>query len=178
MTDTPRPDPAAPTPGASSGSAHGSTDGSTGGNAGGASDPFGSSAGGPGGASYGAGSASYGAGGSGSYGGNYGSSHYGGGAGSRLFDDLARFVTDAAGATQGVRREVEQVIRAQGEAALARMDVVRRDEHEAVAAMAARARAENETLRASVEALSARVGALEARLGGGSDEGAGHPEKN
>ena len=159
MTDTPRPDAADPRMGTDQNAGTGPTNP-------GASDPFGTGASGGmdsgmgGGASYGAG-ASQGS----TYGGtgNYGSNYYGGGAGSRLFDDLARFVTDAAGATQGVRREVEQVIRAQGEAALARMDVVRRDEHEAVAEMAARARVENEALRATIEALAARIEALEAR---------------
>ena len=93
---------------------------------------------------------------------------YGGGAGSRLFDDLARLVTDAAGATQGVRREVETAMRAQMEAVLGRLDVVRRDEFEAMSEVARRARAE-------AEALHARVEALEAKLGAGND---GDPEKN
>ena len=89
-------------------------------------------------------------------GGSYGNTSYGGG--SRLFDDLARFVTDAAGATQGVRREVETAMRAQAEAVLGRLDVVRRDEFEAMAEVARRARAEADTLRERVEALEARFG--------------------
>ena len=80
------------------------------------------------------------------------------GAGPRVLDDLARFVTDAAGAAQGVRREVETVFRAQAESVLGRMDVVRRDEFEAVAEMASRARAENDALRARIDALEARLG--------------------
>ena len=86
------------------------------------------------------------------------------GAGPRVLDDLARFVTDAAGAAQGVRREVETAFRSQAESVLGRMDVVRRDEFEAVAEMASRARAENAELRA-------RIDALEAKLGGGGTSG-------
>lgn len=100
---------------------------------------------------YGAGFGGYGSGG-------YGSGGYGGGPGSRLFDDLARLVTDAAGATQGVRREVETAMRAQAEQVLARLDVVRRDEFDAMAEVARRARAEADALRARVEALEARFG--------------------
>ena len=80
------------------------------------------------------------------------------GAGPRVLDDLARFVTDAAGAAQGVRREVETAFRAQAESVLGRMDVVRRDEFEAVAEMASRARTENDELRARLEALEAKLG--------------------
>ena len=80
------------------------------------------------------------------------------GAGPRFLDDMARFVTDAAGAAQGVRREVETAFRAQAESVLGRMDVVRRDEFEAVAEMASRARAENDELRARLDALEAKLG--------------------
>ena len=77
----------------------------------------------------------------------------------RLFDDLSRLITDAAGMAEGARREVETIVRAQFERLLAGMDVVKREEYEAVKEMAARARNEN-------EALAARVAALEAKLGG------------
>lgn len=75
----------------------------------------------------------------------------------RLLDEFAKLMTDAAGAAQGVRREVETVMRAQGEKLLQGMDVVSREEFEAVKAMAVKAREEN-------EALSARIAALEAQL--------------
>jgi BMFP domain-containing protein YqiC len=77
----------------------------------------------------------------------------------RLFDDLSRLITDAAGVAEGARREVETVVKAQFERLLAGMDVVSREELEAVKEMAAKARDEN-------EALAARIAALEARLGG------------
>ena len=75
----------------------------------------------------------------------------------RILDELAKLMTDAAGAAQGVRREMEQVFRGQAERLLNSMDVVQREEFEAVRDMALKARAEN-------KALMARVAALEARL--------------
>lgn len=79
----------------------------------------------------------------------------------RLLDEVAKLMTDAAGAAQGVRREVEGVMRAQTERILEGMDVVRRDEFEAVKAMAEKARLENERLAALVAALEARLAVLE-----------------
>ena len=80
----------------------------------------------------------------------------------RLFDELGKLMTDAAGAADGVRREVETVMRAQGEKVLREMDVVAREDFEAVRAMAEKARAENEALAARIEALEAEV----RRIGG------------
>lgn len=79
----------------------------------------------------------------------------------RLLDELAKLLTDAAGAAQGVRREVEGVMHAQAERILTNMDVVKREEFEAVKAMAEKARAENERLAGIVAALEARIAALE-----------------
>ena len=77
----------------------------------------------------------------------------------RILDDLAKLMTDAAGAAQGVRREVQGVVRSQVDKLLADVDVVRREEFEAVKAMAEKARAENER-------LAARLAEVEARLAG------------
>lgn len=74
-----------------------------------------------------------------------------------ILDEFARLMTDAAGAAQGVKREVETLMRSQGERFLRDMDVVSREEFEAVKAMAEKARAEN-------EALAARLAALEAAM--------------
>ena len=74
----------------------------------------------------------------------------------RLFDELAKMMTDAAGAAQGVQREMQTMMRAQGEKFLQEMDVVSREEFEAVRAMAVKAREENERLEARVAALEAR----------------------
>lgn len=81
----------------------------------------------------------------------------------RLFDEFAKLMTDAAGAAQGLKREAETAFRAQAERFLADMDLVRRDEFEAVKEMAANARAENEALKAQVEALEGRIAALEGK---------------
>jgi BMFP domain-containing protein YqiC len=75
----------------------------------------------------------------------------------RFFDELAKVMTNAAGAAQGVRRELDNLVKAQIERALAGLDVVQREEFEAVKDMAAKAREEN-------EALAQRIAALEARL--------------
>ncbi len=79
----------------------------------------------------------------------------------RLLDELAKVMTDAAGAAQGMRREVESVMRAQAERILQGMDVVAREEFEAVKAMAEKARAENSRLSELVDGLTARISALE-----------------
>ena len=79
----------------------------------------------------------------------------------RLFDELGRLMTDAAGAAQGVRKEVETVMRSQGERLLREMDLVQREEFEAVKAMAEKARAENERLESRLAELSARFEQLQ-----------------
>jgi BMFP domain-containing protein YqiC len=85
----------------------------------------------------------------------------------RILDDLARLVTDAAGVAQGMRREAETLARAQLDRLVATMDLVSREEFEAVRDMAALARDENEALRKRVEALEAKL-AAGAVLGGAS----------
>ena len=79
---------------------------------------------------------------------------------SRIFDDLAKLMQNAAGAADGVRKEVEGVMRAQGERVMGAMDVPQREEFEAVKAMAIKAREENETLAARVAALEAELAKL------------------
>ena len=76
---------------------------------------------------------------------------------SRLIDDLARMFGGAMGGAQGVRHEVEAAFRRQMERALQAMDVVSRDEFEAVKAMAAKAREENEELKKQIAELQARL---------------------
>lgn len=72
---------------------------------------------------------------------------------SRILDDIARLATDAAGAAQGVRREVETVVKTQIERLLRDLDVVTREEFEAVRDMAIKARTENSELKARLDAL-------------------------
>ena len=75
----------------------------------------------------------------------------------RFFDDIARVAGGAIGALSGVRGEIEARLRDQLERILAGMDLVSREEFEAVKAMAAKAREEQELLRAQVAALEARL---------------------
>ena len=74
----------------------------------------------------------------------------------RLYDEFARLMNDAAGVAQGVRREFDTVLRTQAERIMRDMDVVHREEFEAVKEMARLAREENEELKARVAALEAR----------------------
>ena len=73
----------------------------------------------------------------------------------RLFDEMARLMNDAAGVAQGVRREFDTLFRSQAERILRDLDIVQREEFEAVKEMARLAREENELLRARIEALEA-----------------------
>ena len=77
----------------------------------------------------------------------------------RFFDDLARVAAGAMGSLSGVKSEVESRIRDQLERVMAGMDLVTRDEFEAVKAMAAKARGEQED-------LAKRVAELEGILAG------------
>lgn len=81
----------------------------------------------------------------------------------RVLDEIAKLLSDAAGAADGVRREVATLVRSQGERLLSDMDVVTRDEFEAVKAMAAKAREENDALAARLAALEAELAAVKAQ---------------
>lgn len=81
----------------------------------------------------------------------------------RLFDDIARVASGAAGALSGVREEVEALVKHRLERMMADMDLVPRDEFEAVKEVAATARAEQEGLETRVAALEM---ALEKTLAG------------
>ncbi len=87
---------------------------------------------------------------------------------SRILDEFAKLMTDAAGVAQGVRREVETAVRHQAERFLNDMDLVQREDFEAVREMASRARADADTLRDRVGTLEERLAKLEATAGGGS----------
>ena len=75
----------------------------------------------------------------------------------RFFDEIARLMNDATGVAQGVRREVETLFRHQAERMLRDLDVVRREEFDAVKEMARLAREENEQLKARLAELEAKV---------------------
>ena len=74
-----------------------------------------------------------------------------------FFDEFARLMSDAAGVAQGVRREVETVVKTQTERMLAGMNVVTREEFEAVREMAALAREQNEELEKRLAELESRL---------------------
>lgn len=88
----------------------------------------------------------------------------------RIFDELGRLFTNAAGAAQGVRQEIETVIKGQAERLLADMDLVTREEFEAVRAMAQLAREENEALKARIDALEAALAKKSEKKAAGADE--------
>ncbi len=75
----------------------------------------------------------------------------------RILDEVAKLMTDAAGAAQGLRKEAETVFRSQAERVLNSMDLVQREEFEAMREMALKARAENEKLSARIDALEAKA---------------------
>ena len=78
---------------------------------------------------------------------------------SKLFDDLAQLMTNAAGVAQGVREEAETMVRGRVERFLADSDLVTREEFDAVRDMAQKAREENATLEARIAALEAKLAA-------------------
>ena len=81
----------------------------------------------------------------------------------KIFDDFAKLMTDAAGAAQGLRREAETVFQAQAEKFLASMDLVQREEFEAMKQAALAAKAEADALTARVDDLEARLAKLEGK---------------
>ena len=77
----------------------------------------------------------------------------------RFFDEIARLMNDAAGVASGVRREFDTLVRSQADRVLRELDLVQREEFEAVKEMARLAREENEALQARLAALEARLAA-------------------
>jgi BMFP domain-containing protein YqiC len=77
----------------------------------------------------------------------------------RLLDEVARLMNDAAGVAQGIRREIDTLFKSQAERWLRDLDLVKREEFEAVKDMARLAREENESLKARIAALEAKIAA-------------------
>ena len=80
----------------------------------------------------------------------------------KFFDDLAGVAGGAFSALAGLREEAEAMVRARIDETLRRLDLVRREELDAVQEMAANARAGQEAAETRLAALEARVAALEA----------------
>lgn len=72
---------------------------------------------------------------------------------SRIFDEFARLLTGAAGAAQGIKREIEEIVRSQAERIMRDMDMVSREEFDAVREMAVKAREENARLEERIAKL-------------------------
>ena len=79
----------------------------------------------------------------------------------RFFDEVARLMNDAAGVASGVRRGFDTLFRTQAERILNDLDVVKREEFEAVKDMARLAREENEALKARIATLEQKLGKAE-----------------
>lgn len=84
---------------------------------------------------------------------------------SRLFDEIAKMMTDATGAAQGLRGEMENLIRSQAEKVLRDLDLVQREEFDAMKAMALKAREENAKLDTRIAELEGEL----KRFGKGRD---------
>jgi BMFP domain-containing protein YqiC len=84
----------------------------------------------------------------------------------RFFDDLAGVAGGAISALAGLRQEAEAIVRARIDEAIRALDLVRREEFDAVSELAARAREGQETAEAKVVALEERLSVIEARLAG------------
>ena len=78
----------------------------------------------------------------------------------RILDDMARVASGALGTATGLRGEVEALVRERLKRALGDMELVDREEFEAVKAMAAKARTEQETMAATIAELRAEIAAL------------------
>jgi BMFP domain-containing protein YqiC len=76
---------------------------------------------------------------------------------SRFFDELAKLMTSATGAAQGMRREVDQLVQAQVERVLGNLQLVKREEFDVVREMAQKARQENEQLAKRLAEVEAKL---------------------
>jgi BMFP domain-containing protein YqiC len=81
----------------------------------------------------------------------------------RMFDDFVKMVNGFAGTFAGMGREAESSAREKMREWIGGMDFVSRDEFDAVKAMAAAAREENEALKARIAALEAKAGGTAAK---------------
>lgn len=96
----------------------------------------------------------------------------------RFLDELAKMFTNAAGAAQGVRSEVETLMRSQAERMIGDLDLVTREEFDVVRDMARLAREENEELKARIVALEADGGKKPAPKKAAPKKPAAKPKKS
>ena len=76
-------------------------------------------------------------------------------ASSKLFDNVGRMMNDAAGVADGMRREVESMVRAQAERFIMDMNLVKREDYDALRELVQRQSAELSALKAEVASLKA-----------------------
>jgi BMFP domain-containing protein YqiC len=92
---------------------------------------------------------------------------------SRFFDELAKLATNAAGAAQGIRREIDTLVKAQVERVLNEVGVVKREDFDVVRDMAQKAREENDRLNERIAVLEARLGVTPPSATGQQNESTG-----
>jgi BMFP domain-containing protein YqiC len=76
--------------------------------------------------------------------------------GSRIFDELGRLMNDAAGVADGMRREIETIVRSQVQRFIADMDLVKREDYDALRELVAAQGDEIATLKKDIAALKTR----------------------
>lgn len=76
--------------------------------------------------------------------------------GSKLFDELGKLMNNAAGVADGVRREIETAVKSQLERMINDMDLVKREDYDALRELVQAQSAELKALTAEVEALKAK----------------------
>lgn len=82
----------------------------------------------------------------------------------RIFDDLAGVAGGAISALAGLREEAEAMVKARVDETIRRLDLIRRDEFDAISELAANARAGQEAAEARLAEVTMRLSVLEARL--------------
>lgn len=75
----------------------------------------------------------------------------------RFFDELAKLMTNATGAAQGLRKEIDGLVQAQVERVLNNVNVVKREDFDVVRDMVEKARAENERLEKRIAELESKL---------------------
>ena len=76
--------------------------------------------------------------------------------GSKLFDELGKLMNNAAGVADGVRREIETVVKSQLERLVADMNLVKREDYDALRELVQAQSAELKALKAELETLKSK----------------------
>ncbi len=76
---------------------------------------------------------------------------------SRFFDEVSKLMTGAAGAAQGVRKEIDTMVQNQVERVLNNLNIVKREDFDVVKDMAEKARLENSKLETRIAELERKL---------------------